>query len=234
MEQALAFARGPLFIATFTLMALGLMRLVFIELTEMSRAWSGMRDRNLPWSQNLKAFINWMVPVKMIPRMRPVFSAVSFLFHLGLIIVPIFLAEHIRLWERGTGLSWPAIGRGLADFLTLLTMAACLVLLAIRIFHRPTRALSGFWDYALLVIIFIPFASGYAMVHPQWLFTSFSAMMLIHVLSAQLVFVLMPFTKLSHVVLFPFSRLSSDFFWRFPADGPDRVAQALHGENVKA
>jgi len=234
MEQVLEFARGPLFIAALSLMVLGLGRLVVLELLEMTRAWTGMRDRKIPWSQNIKTFAEWLVPVRLIPRIRPLFSATSFLFHIGLIVVPIFLAEHIRLWERGLGLSWPSVGRGIADFLTLLTMATCLVLLSIRVFHKPTRALSGFWDYALLVILFIPFASGYAMVHPEWLFTKWNTMMLIHVLSGELVFVLIPFTKLSHVVLFPFDRLSSDFYWRFPADGPDRVAEALHGEDVKA
>jgi nitrate reductase gamma subunit len=234
MQQMLEFARGPLFIATFTLMLLGLLRLVLFELLAMARAWTGMRDRNIPWSRNLKTFAEWMVPVRIIPRARPVMSAASFLFHVGLIIVPIFLADHVRLWQRGLGLGWPAIGHEVADFLTLLTMAACLVLLGIRTMSKPARALSGFWDYALLIIIFVPFATGYAMVHPQWLVTSYDSTVLIHVLSAELCFVLMPFTKLAHAVLFPFDRVSSDFFWRFPADGPDKVAAALHGENVKA
>lgn len=234
MEQLLEFARGPLFIAALSLMILGLARLVILEILEMAGAWIGMRDKNIPWSQNIKTFFAWLFPVRLLPRIRPVFSLASFLFHIGLIIVPLFLAEHIRLWDRGIGLAWPGLGRGAADFFTLLTMAACLVLIGIRVLHKPTRVLSGFWDYALLVILFIPFAGGYAMIHPRWLFLEWNSMMLIHVLSGELVFVLMPFTKLSHVVLFPFDRVSSDFFWRFPADGPDRVAAALHGEDVKA
>jgi nitrate reductase gamma subunit len=234
METLLPFVRGPLFIATFLFMALGLARLVVIELLEMAGAWTRMRDKNIPWSQNLKAFVAWLFPVRFLPRIRPVMSFISFLFHVGLILVPVFLAEHVRLWERGIGFAWPSVGRGLADFLTLLTMTTCLALLGMRILHAPTRAISGFSDYALLIVIFIPFASGYAMVHPQWLFLDWNVMMLIHVLSAELVFVLMPFTKLSHVVLFPFNRVSSDFFWRFPADGPDRVAAAVHGGKVKA
>jgi hypothetical protein len=224
----LEFARGPLFIASLMLMVLGLGKLVVLEILEMAGAWIGMRDRNIPWSQNLKTFFAWLFPVRLLPRIRPVMSFTSFFFHIGLIIVPIFLAEHVRLWERGIGFAWPSLGRGVADFLTLLTMVTCLVLLGMRVFHAPTRALSGFWDYSLL------FATGFAMVHPSWLILEWNTMMLIHVLSAEAVFALLPFTKLSHVVLFPFNRVSSDFFWRFPADGPDRVAAALHGENVKA
>ena len=45
---------------------------------------------------------------------------------------------------------------------------------------------------------------------------------------------LMPFTKLSHAVLFPFERVSSDVYWRFPAGAGDRVAEALHGKEPAA
>ena len=69
------------------------------------------------------------------------------------------------------GFAWPSVGRGVADFLTLMTMTGCIALLGIRTFHKSTRALSGFGDYALLIILFVPFASGYAMVHPHYLIT---------------------------------------------------------------
>jgi len=234
MDHWLAFARGPLFIAAFTLMVLGLGRLVVLELFEMAKSWLRMKDRKIPWSQNLKTLAEWLAPVRLIPRIRPLMSMASFLFHVGLIIVPIFLAEHVLLWKAGVGLGWPGLGSVVADYLTLMTIMTGMILLGIRIFHRATRAISGFSDYALLIILLLPFISGYLAMHPQFLFTRMQTMLLIHILSGELVLVLIPFTKMAHVVLFPFDRLSSDFFWRFPADGPDRVAEALHGEEVKA
>ena len=54
--------------------------------------------------------------------------------------------------------------------------------------------------------------------------------MLVHTLSGNLMLLLMPFTKLAHAVLFPFERVSSEVFWRFPAGAGDRVADALHGK----
>lgn len=234
MNQWLEFARGPLFIASFSLMALGLARLVGLELFEMTRSWLRMRDRNIPWKQNLKTAAEWMVPVRAIGRSRPLMSVASFLFHVGLIVTPIFLAEHILLWRRGLGFGWPGLGPALADFLTLMTIVAGLYLLAARGFHPATRALSKFSDYALLIILLVPFVSGYLAMHPHLLFTRIETMLLVHILSGELVFVLLPFTKMAHVVMFPFNRVSSDFYWRFPADGPDRVAEALHGKEVKA
>jgi len=59
-------------------------------------------------------------------------------------------------------------------------------------------------------------------------------MMLLHVLSAELLFVLMPTTKLAHVVLFPFDRLSGDIFWRLVPGAGDRVAETLRGSTQGA
>jgi hypothetical protein len=51
------------------------------------------------------------------------FSRVSYLFHIGVLVVPLFLADHIALWEKFLGIELPEIGYGLADFLTLFTEA---------------------------------------------------------------------------------------------------------------
>jgi len=233
MEQWLDFARGPLFIATFLLMALGLGRLIFLEIYQMVRNWLGMRDRSVPWMENVKLTLQWLVPTPRVLRLKPFLAVISFLFHVGLIVVPIFLAEHILLWKSGLGISWPSLSAGLADFFTLMTIVTCLLLLGHRIFVKPARDVSGFGDYAILVILLIPFVTGYLVMHPRFLFTDMETMLLAHILSGELVFVLVPFTKLAHVVMFPFTRFSSDFYWRFPAEGPRRVAKALHGDEVR-
>jgi len=233
MEAWLSFAQGPLFIASFSLMLLGLLRLAFLQLWDMGSAWRRMEARRSPWAQNLKSLFAWAIPIVQLHRVKPVLGVTSFFFHLGLIVVPILLAEHVALWRSALGFGWPELSRLLADALTLTVIASGLILLGIRIFHRPSRAISHFWDYALLVLLLLPFLTGFIAMHPVLLLTRIQTMLLIHVLSGELVFVLIPFTKLSHVVLFPFGRLSSDFYWRFPADGADLVARALHGEEVQ-
>jgi len=79
----------------------------------------------------------------------------------------------------------------------------------------------------------VPFASGFMAMHPALNALPYHIMLLIHVLSAELVFVLMPVTKLAHGVLFPFNRFSSEIFWKFPAGAGDRVARELHGEEAR-
>ena len=48
-------------------------------------------------------------PVRWFRGNRGLYSVVSTLFHVGLILVPIFLAGHIRLWQRGIGIGWAAL-----------------------------------------------------------------------------------------------------------------------------
>jgi len=233
MEQWLAYAKGPLFIAAFSLMVLGLLRLVFLQLVEMTGAWLRKEDRKVAWWKNLQEFIAWSRPGTQIPRVQPAIGVGIFFFHVGLIVTPLLLAEHVALWRKALGFGWPALSRALADGLTLTVIVSALLLLGIRVFHRPSRAICGFWDYALPLILMLPFLSGYLAMHPAFLIFRIKTMLMIHVLSGELVFVLIPFTKLSHPALFPFGRVSSDFYWRFPGDGPDRVARTRPGEEAK-
>ncbi len=57
-------------------------------------------------------------------------------------------------------------------------------------------------------------------------------MMLAHLLSADLLFVLVPFTKLSHIVLFFFDRISA-LHWQLRPGAGDRVAEVLYGEEAR-
>ena len=88
-------------------------------------------------------------------------------------------------------------------------------------------------DYFLLALLAMPFVTGFLAAHPAINPVRYNITMLIHVLSSELIFVLIPLTKLSHCVLFPFDRISSDIFWRFPAEAGEKVAVELHGEEVK-
>ena len=66
----------------------------------------------------------------------------------------------------------------------------------------------------------------------MWCPVDYHVMMLIHVLSAELIFVLIPFSKVAHCVLVPFSQLVSDLGWRFPASAGRDVARALGKESA--
>jgi nitrate reductase gamma subunit len=234
MEMLLEFAKGPLFTATFVFMCLGLVRLVVLQLLEMLRAWTLTQDHDIPIIKNLKEFMTWTVPNGNMLRMRPFFSIASIIFHIGLILVPIFYLGHVVLWESGLGISWPGFFRPLGDVLTATTVISGLVLLGYRLFHKSFRNLSSAMDYFLLILILAIFLSGFLAAHPVLLPINYTSMMLIHVVSAEIIFILMPFTKLSHMILFPFGRISSDYYWKLSTDGPEKVAHIMRGDDLKA
>jgi nitrate reductase gamma subunit len=153
--------------------------------------------------------------------------------HIGLIAVPLLLIDHVAMWEALVGFDLPAIGQGLADFLTLFTIGCIVVLLGCRTFVVRQRVVSRPMDYVILVLIVLPFASGYLAAHPGANPFPWQAMMLTHVLTGEALFLAVPFSKLSHIVLFFFDRVSA-VHWQLRPGAGDRVAEALVAKEVRA
>ncbi|MFH1687933.1 MAG: hypothetical protein ABIE70_10505 [bacterium] len=231
MEQWINYAKGPLFAFSFLVMMLGLIRLVIIQIYSLIYR-KGRRLRNAPWKKIAREATSWVVPVKhMIPGTR-LFSVTSYLFHIGILAVPILLADHIVLWERFLGVNLPTIGQGVGNLLTLFTIVCIILLFGCRLFIPRLRSMSMFMDYALLGLIFVPFASGYLASHPKVNPFPWDVMMLIHIVSANILLVAVPFTKLSHVVLFFFDRISQ-LHWQLRPGAGDKVAEALYGKEAR-
>jgi nitrate reductase gamma subunit len=232
MDAWIEFAKGPLFAVTFLVMVLGLARQVALQFYFLS-VKKGRRLREVPWSDMAKETLSWLVPIRHIEPGTKAFSTASFLMHVGIIVVPVFFVGHIALWNEFLGVNLPSIGKGTADILTLLTIACGSLLLIYRVFRTRHRLVSQRSDYLLLVLVLLPFVSGYVAAHPGVNPFPWSVVMLTHLLSAELLFVLVPFTKLAHVVLFFFDRISA-VHWQLRPGAGDKVAEALYGEEARA
>ncbi len=235
MESWVEWAKGPVFIFAFTFMLLGLIRHVALTVWEIARAMRRAGDKTLPYGQIFTATVKWLFPVGKL-RERLFFSVTSVLFHIAILIVPIFLGGHIVLWARSLGISWAAVSwlaipNQVADVLTIVAIVTAVALVIQRAAARATRVLSRFQDYALPLVIAVPFASGYLVMHPAANPFSYEAMLFVHVMSANLVFVLIPITKLSHMVLIPSVQLVSEVAWHWPPDAGSKLAVTLGKEN---
>ena len=232
IEQWIDFAKGPLFALAFMIMILGLARHIVIQVYELV-AGKGRRLTAAPWRKIFNEAAGWVIPVKQIVKGTPFFSSVSYLFHIGIIVVPLFLADHIVLWDSTLGVNLPMLSPAWADFLTLFTLACVLILLGFRLFGGRQRAMSRKVDYVLLIMILLPFATGFMASHPSFNPLRWEVMMLVHLLSAELLFVVVPFTKLAHIVLFAFDRISA-VHWQLRPGAGDCVAEALNREEATA
>ena len=235
METWVEWAKGPVFIFSLTFMVLGLIRHVVLTLWEVVRAMHRAGDKTLPYRQIVIATVKWLFPVGKV-KDRLLVSVTSVLFHVAILIVPIFLGGHLVLWARGLGISWSTVGwlaipNWLANVLTIVAIITAAALVIQRAAARATRSLSRFQDYALPLVIAAPFASGFLVMHPGMNPFSYEAMLFVHVMSANLVLVLIPITKLSHMALIPGVQLVSEVAWRWPPDAGSKLAVTLGKEN---
>lgn len=227
MDAWIDFARGPLFRLSFSIMVLGLLRLLWLTAVGILEAYLRSSDRVLAYREIARQTLEWAFPIRRVGRARPFYSTASVLFHAGLVLVPVLLHAHVLLWRRAIGFGWPVLPELAADGLTLLMLAAAAGLFVGRLADRRSRSISQPQDYVWPLLLAVPFATGYAcanLVLQPW---GYQVTLLLHVLSANTVMFLLPFTKIAHCVLQPLSQVVTAVSWKFVPGAGDQVAATL-------
>jgi len=203
-----SFVEGPLlWVAFLTFIVGSLMRAVLFF--AIARKMDKIVYQHFSWKYVLSTFGRWLLPLNKSVAKNPFFTISGYLFHICLIAVPLWLSGHVTLWEESRfEFSWWSMPDGLADWMTLVFLAIALFFLLRRIFSADIRLLSTFLDYLLLVVAALPFMTGYFLMHGTLDGIGFLGdnMLLIHILTGEILLILIPFTKLSHFILFFFSR----------------------------
>jgi nitrate reductase gamma subunit len=152
----------------------------------------------------LRSIIHWLVPFGSVGwRAKPLYTIVFFVFHIGLVVTPLFLYGHAVLLKERWGIDWPTIPMLLADILTIGVMAGALFIIIRRIALPEVRIVTTCYDYFLILASVAPFVTGFLTVqqapgYELWLYA--------HILSGELLLILIPTTKLFHVVGFFLTR----------------------------
>ncbi|NNJ52110.1 MAG: hypothetical protein HKP17_02990 [Ignavibacteriaceae bacterium] len=228
MESWLEFAKGPLFRLTFAIMLLGLIRIFMLDIWGIYKAYQKAGDKNMPWKLVLSRGLEWFFPVNRVARNRPFYSTFSTLFHIGLLVVPIFLYAHVKQWEKSIGISWITLPFDWAYWLTISTIVFAIALLMGRMFNKSSSFLSRKQDYLWPILLLIPFITGFVCAHLNVNPTYYQFFMLMHVLSGNLIFILIPFTKIAHCVLMPLSQVVCTIAWKFPPETDEAVCSTLN------
>lgn len=228
MEAFLEFARGPLFRLSLAVLILGLARVFILDLVAAIMAWKKAGDKSIPWKLVISRGIEWLIPVKRVAHNRPIYSIISILFHIGLLLVPLFLYAHVKLWESAIGFAWPTLPYTVAYWLTISTIVFAVLLLLGRALSKTSSFLSRKQDYLWPLILLVPFITGFICAHTAVSPAAYTCFMLIHVLSAELIFVLIPFTKIAHCVLMPLSQMICTLAWKFPPETDEKVCETLN------
>ena len=202
------FVEGPLLWIAFFVFVFGSLLRAALFLS-LSRKRDKIIYQYFSWKYVLATFGRWLIPLNKDVVKNPIFVILVYLFHICLVVVPIWFSGHISLWEESRfEWSWTPIPDGLADWMTIVFLAIALFFLLRRIISADIRLLSTFSDYLLIVVTALPFVTGYFLTHGTVESIGFLGdnMQLIHMLTGELMLILIPFTKLSHFVLFFFSR----------------------------
>lgn len=230
METLIDVGRGPVFRFAIALALLGLLRHAVLSTVGFARARARAGDRRIEIPAVLWRTLVWLNPVRYFRGSRRYYSMVSVVFHVGLILVPVLYAGHIRLWERGLGTAWPALPGVLADALTLVTIVTGVGLLVGRAWTSTSRAISGFQDWSLPPLIVLEFLSGYLLAHPASNPVPLDVTMLVHVWVGNLLLVLTPFSKIVHCIMLPFSQFVVEMAWRLVPGVGREVVRTLGKE----
>lgn len=152
----------------------------------------------------LRSILHWLTPFgTRNMRNHPVTTIIMFLFHICLLITPIFLLAHIILLDESLNINWWALPNGLADFMALIVVFGCLFFLFRRIMLPEVRFLSSRSDFLLLAVIAAPFISGLWASHQ---ISGYSYALLFHILTGEIMLMAIPFTRLIHMLFAVFTR----------------------------
>ena len=194
--------RGPFAWIAFIVFVLGsLYRIFYLLLT-------GKKESTPNYSKSAsdaaRSILHGLLPFgSTYMRKQPLFTIITFLFHLCVIILPIFLLAHIILWYESWEILWWSLPDTLADAMALWVILACLFFLVRRLLVPEVKQVSRPSDFVLLIIILLTFLSGFLAYH-QW--GPYRPILILHVVTSELLLVILPFSKLGHMLFFYFSR----------------------------
>ncbi len=214
MREIYIFLTGPLLWLSFAAFFGGLIYRVVQYLRGLD--WQADRVAYQAWPAlgikgALRSIIHWLIPYGSHGwRAKPLYTFVFFLFHVGLVGVPLFLAGHAVILKERWGINWPSMSMPLADILTIAAIVAGIFIAIRRIGLPEVRIVTTLYDYFLIVVSLTPFVTGFLSVHQA---PGYDLWLIAHVLSGELLLVLIPATKLWHVVGFFLSRgqIGADF-----------------------
>ena len=203
------FARGPLVWIAFAAFVVGIIyRLVtMIILAKKDK----MVYPYVSFKFGLRSIIRWLTPYGTVNmRLRPAFTLVSFLFHICLVIAPLFVLGHVMSFEESWGFSWWNMPDTLANAMTILVVFGGLVFALRRIADPAVRFVTSLSDYLILLVVLAPFITGLLAYYQVF---DYEAAITLHIISGAVWLIAIPFTRLVHMIFFPLTRgyMGSEF-----------------------
>lgn len=204
------FLKGPMVWVSFILFIGGSMYRIISLLSKAKKAKVIRTYMNLKYS--MRSILHWIIPFASTNmRKHPWFTVVAFLFHICLIVTPLVLLAHNKLWYESWQIRLWSIPEVVADAMTLTVIFCVVIFLIRRIVSPEVRFVTFASDFVILAIAAAPFVSGFLAYHQ--LYFNYKLLVALHILLGEIMLIAIPFTRLSHMIFFWLTRAytGSDF-----------------------
>lgn len=198
--------RGPMVWAAFLIFGVGMVFQCRLMLRMTRRA-------AVPRPMTIKAFDNPSFADRLagvlvflqvsVLGTNPFMAVISFIFHVCLITTPLFVLGHNVLLDTTFRISFMSLSGETTDAMTVIVLCCGGFFLLRRLFVRRVRAISSPSDFILLAAALGPFLTGFLAYHDVF---DYQLMIVLHILSAEIFLVMIPFSKFSHMIFFFISR----------------------------
>ena len=156
------------------------------------------------WKYGLRSLLHWSVPfASRNMRMRPAFVILSFLFHICLLLTPIFTVGHVLLWEQSWGVKWWTLPDSLSKVMTVIVILGGIAFVMRRIGNPTVRLVSSTGDFVLVALVLAPFVTGLMAYYQVF---EYAVVIIIHQWAGAVWLAMIPFTRIAHMLYFPLTR----------------------------
>ncbi|MBC2715050.1 MAG: respiratory nitrate reductase subunit gamma [Desulfobacteraceae bacterium] len=159
----------------------------------------------------LRSIFFWVLPFGTRSwRAQPLMTVLFFVFHIGAVGVPLFLSAHNMVLQEKLGFSFVSINQTAADIMSWGVIISAVFLTLRRMVLPEVRILTTTYDYLVLFLSAAPFLTGLIC---RYEIGNYSFFLIVHIILGEILLIAIPFTKLSHILLFFLSRaqLGMDF-----------------------
>jgi nitrate reductase gamma subunit len=211
VARVYAFVSGPMVWIAFALFFGGLVvqTFRFFKITrKKQQLFMPKPPPRRPWPRTLAGWTELGVATydrsvdevrRSIAGSHPVMTVVTVLFHVLLFATPIFLVAHNTMLEESIVFHLPSVPEGFSDFLTFVVILCAVVFLVRRVALRRVRVITTAYDYVVLAVTAAPFVTGFLAYHQVG---HYLTMVTLHVVTGELMLILVPFTRLGHALFF--------------------------------
>jgi nitrate reductase gamma subunit len=192
----LLWTKGPMLVVAVSVFAFG-MAARLVEIFLLGRAPNYAEPRAGEWGPGLRTLLTRSVADPGTVQRAPFNVVVGWLWHLGFLIALLLFIPHIELLKSVLGLSWPGLPNPAVDAATVITVAALIAVLVHRLRHPVMQRISTLDDYLAWTVTFLPLLTGYIAYHR--LVNPYPLALGMHILTAEIFLIVLPFTKLTHI-----------------------------------